>query len=226
MHQHDFDTIVAAIAGARAAANTKSSLESYNNLPTWTAENWPAPSVEIHRIRITGSASSRAHFAALRAVKLGQALPFPEEAYDDYWAEVIRYGKRYFYCVEDTLMECSVADYASVLGHPSLAYFSSAIPLHQRLKKVLANQKLPSDFHPGKDGWGRRGDKSIVFKIAEAIQAQIISQPFRDAKKNSHKPYWEDAEPSSAAHAVHIRSVLYETIADVLEAENRHLALP
>jgi hypothetical protein len=224
MHQHDFDTIVAAIADARAADKTKSSLEP-SNLPTWQAEDWSTPSVEIHRVRITGTASRRAHFAALRAEKLGQTLPFPDEVYDDYWAEVIRHGKRYFYCVEDTLIECSVADYASVLGHPSLAYFSCAIPLHERIKKVLATENLPSDFHPGKDSWGRRGDKHIVYKIVAAVQATLSSNLFSaGAQETSVKPNQSRALPGLTNQELNIRSTLYKAIEDVLEAEKRYLA--
>lgn len=226
MNQHDFEAIVAAIATTRAATNsTNDDGTSQQNLPTWQAQDWPEPSLEVHRLRIGVAATSELRFANLRAQRQGQPLPHPHPADDqnNYWAEAIRYGKRYFYCVGDTLIECSVADYASVVNYPSLQYFSCAIPLHGRIKKVRAKEKTPSDFHPGKDSWSRRGDKHIAFKIAETIQEKLINSLLKNPEDGASESSWESKFPEAKVKAIKLRSALYQAIVEVLEAENHHL---
>lgn len=97
--------------------------------------------------------------AKITRIRIGQ-LPFEESApqkrldylsgqdevpHDDennYWAEAIKYGEKFYYRVNGTTVEIADYEFEKVLGNPRLYYFSTALKLHIRIKRVAGEALL------------------------------------------------------------------------------------
>jgi len=84
----------------------------------------------------------------------GRPAPHPEPPDDDnnYWADVIKDGDRYFYRAKDTTIEISEFEYGYVLANPNLYYFSQTVKVHVRLERARNGEEARiqvSDFMLG-----------------------------------------------------------------------------
>lgn len=188
MHEHDFSALVSAIKDARNEAIQRGVCSVKKQaLPTWCPEQWrSAPGIEVTRLRIGLYPTQKERAENRRAALEGKPLPHPHPPDDEnnFWAEAIKWGGRYFYCEGDTLIECSAAEYARVWSDPTLAYFSSTIPVHHRAKELREGRKKADDFHPLQDGWGRRGDRVYSDQLQSLVEAIFSDDSFRSALEN------------------------------------------
>lgn len=53
-----------------------------------------------------------------------------------YWAEAIQDGDKFYYLVNDTILEISEYEFGKVTLNPYLHYFSTALRLHNRIKRA------------------------------------------------------------------------------------------
>ena len=53
-----------------------------------------------------------------------------------YWAEAIEDGDKFYYLVNDTILEISEYEFGKVILNPYLYYFSTALKLHNRIKRA------------------------------------------------------------------------------------------
>jgi len=54
----------------------------------------------------------------------------------NYWAEVIRHQKYFYYRISHTLIDISEDNYCRVIENPNLYYLSTALYLHQRVSRI------------------------------------------------------------------------------------------
>lgn len=91
--------------------------------------------------------------AKITCIRIGQ-LPFEESASlkrldyllgrdevppddeNNYWAEAIEYGDKFYYRVSGTTVEITDYEFDQVIGNPRLYYFSTALKLHVRIKRA------------------------------------------------------------------------------------------
>lgn len=91
--------------------------------------------------------------AKITRVRIGQ-LPFEESASlkrldyllgrdevppddeNNYWAEAIEYGDKFYYRVNGNTVEVADYEFRKVIGNPRLYYFSTALKLHIRIKRA------------------------------------------------------------------------------------------
>lgn len=59
----------------------------------------------------------------------------PDNEYN-YWAEVIEHGDKFYYRVNGATVEITAAEFGKVIVNPRLYYFSTALKLHFRIKRV------------------------------------------------------------------------------------------
>lgn len=53
-----------------------------------------------------------------------------------YWAEAIEDGDKFYYLVNDTILEISEYEFGKVVINPYLYYFSTALNLHKRIEEA------------------------------------------------------------------------------------------
>ena len=58
------------------------------------------------------------------------------DGYFQYPAEAIEKNCRYYYRVDDTIVEIPKSEYDRVIGNPRLYYFSTALRLHNLIKRA------------------------------------------------------------------------------------------
>ena len=63
---------------------------------------------------------------------------------NNYFAEAIEHGGKYFYRVDGVTVEAEQYEYERVIVNPRLYYFSSALKLHHRIKKA---RELGMGYH-------------------------------------------------------------------------------
>ena len=61
---------------------------------------------------------------------------YPPDDENNYWADVIQDGPKFYYRVDDTTVEINSDEYHKVIANPSLYYFSTALKLHHRMRKA------------------------------------------------------------------------------------------
>jgi len=54
----------------------------------------------------------------------------------DYWAEVIRFQKHFFYRIDNTIVDIDMNEYCQVIENPNLHYRSAAMNLHRRISRI------------------------------------------------------------------------------------------
>lgn len=57
----------------------------------------------------------------------------PPDGDSHYWAEAIQDCDKYYYLVNDTILEISEYEFGKVVINPYLYYFSTALRLHNRI---------------------------------------------------------------------------------------------
>lgn len=65
-----------------------------------------------------------------------QQPPTPPDDKNHYWAEAIEDGGRFYYLVNDTILEISEYEFGKVVINPYLYYFSTALKLHNRIEQA------------------------------------------------------------------------------------------
>ena len=68
---------------------------------------------------------------------------------NNYFAEAIEYHDQYFYRVDGVTVKAEQYEYERVIANPRLYYFSSALKLHHRIRKVK-ELRLGLDWPSGK----------------------------------------------------------------------------
>ena len=108
----------------------------------------------VTRVRIGTHPTIDLRRANREARKAGRPAPHPEPPDDEnnYWADVIKDGDRYFYRAKGTTIEISEFEYGYVLANPNLYYFSQTVKVHVRLERARNGEeaRIPvSDFMLG-----------------------------------------------------------------------------
>ena len=67
----------------------------------------------------------------------------PEDA-NNYWAEAIEDGDKFYYRANGTTLEITEDQFCKVIINPSLYYFSTALKLHLRIKQAKEGKLIPS----------------------------------------------------------------------------------
>jgi hypothetical protein len=65
-----------------------------------------------------------------------EATSTPPDDDSHYWAEVIQDGDKFYYLVNDTMLEISEYEFGKVILNPYLQYFSTALRLHRRIERA------------------------------------------------------------------------------------------
>lgn len=65
-----------------------------------------------------------------------EASSTPPDDDNHYWAEVIQDGDKFYCLVSDTILEISEYEFGKVILNPYLYYFSTALRLHNRIKRA------------------------------------------------------------------------------------------
>jgi hypothetical protein len=60
----------------------------------------------------------------------------PPDDKNNYWAEAIEDGDKFYYRVNGTTAEITEAEFGKVILNPRLYYFSTALKLHYRIKRA------------------------------------------------------------------------------------------
>lgn len=127
---------VAALLGLPVKATVSANSDTGN---TTTGNQSPEALLEdeVTRLRIGTHATAELREANRHAREAGGPQPFfdPSDDENNYWAEAIRRGNRYFYRVGSTTVECSEREYTAVIANPNTYYFSSALVLHVRIQR-------------------------------------------------------------------------------------------
>ncbi len=108
----------------------------------------------VTRVRIGTHPTIDLRRANREARKAGRPAPHPEPPDDEnnYWADVIKDGDRYFYRAKGTAIEISEFEYGYVLANPNLYYFSQTVKVHVRLERARNGKETRiqvSDFMLG-----------------------------------------------------------------------------
>lgn len=98
--------------------------------------------MKVIRLRI-GLVQTKAQTEALRLQKgldhrLGrdEAASTPPDDDSHYWAEAIEDGDKFYYRGNDAILEISEYEFGKVILNPYLYYFSTALKLHNRIKRA------------------------------------------------------------------------------------------
>lgn len=73
-----------------------------------------------------------------------EAPPTPPEDANNYWAEAIEDGDKFYYRVDGITIEIPEGQFCEVVINPSLYYFSTALKLHCRIQQASKENLLPS----------------------------------------------------------------------------------
>jgi hypothetical protein len=65
-----------------------------------------------------------------------EANPTPPDDDCHYWAEAIEDGDKFYYLVNDIILEISEYEFGKVVLNPYLYYFSMALKLHKRIERA------------------------------------------------------------------------------------------
>ena len=65
-----------------------------------------------------------------------QNLRYAQISTEQYWAEVIEDGKKFYYRVNGTAVEMTRSEFDKVIANPFLYYFSTALKLHLRVERA------------------------------------------------------------------------------------------
>jgi len=107
-----------------------------------------------------------------------------------YVAQAIKEKDKYYYCIDNTIIEISNKEYELVIGNPFLYYFSTALKLHTSIQSIL-KEKLLS---------GKLGLKDILVLSDFGIDALKTERPghpgqfgfmFNPTKFKSNKEFIE-----------------------------------
>ena len=64
------------------------------------------------------------------------AHPYHSDDENNYWADVIQHGTKFYYRVGDTTVDINNDEYCAVIANPFLYYFSTALKLHFRTRRA------------------------------------------------------------------------------------------
>jgi hypothetical protein len=97
-----------------------------------------APNTTTTRLRINGCSTTRIRLQRWldRSPYAGRELPPVWDDENNYWAQVIEDGDRYYYRAKGVTVEMTQGECCLVLGNPHLYYFSTALKLHLRIKRA------------------------------------------------------------------------------------------
>ncbi len=90
------------------------------------------------RIGLLGTAELRESNQLARLSGATPTLPDPPDDKNNYWAEAIEDGDKFYYRIDGAISEITEQQFHSVVGNPSLHYFSTALRLHLRIKQGRA----------------------------------------------------------------------------------------
>ena len=106
---------------------------------------------EIHPGQITslriGSLTTSELRDQNRRDRLGGSVPTSLDPPDDgnnYWAEAIEDGGRFYYRAKGVTIEIGQSEFCKVIENPSLYYFSTALKLHFRIERARAGERISS----------------------------------------------------------------------------------
>ena len=140
MNRRHFTKIAAALAAtfvlpARSAAATKV-------IPSTEERH----SEKITHLRIGALTTSELR-EQNRRDRLGGTVPTSLDPPDDgnnYWAEAIEDGGRFYYRAKGVTIEIGEPEFRKVIENPSLYYFSTALKLHFRIERAREGEGIPS----------------------------------------------------------------------------------
>ncbi len=92
------------------------------------------------RIGLFDTAKLRENNQLARLSGATPTLPDPPDDENNYWAEAIEDGDKFYYRIDGAIVEITEQQFLLVVGNPSLYYFSTALKLHYRIKR----EKAPS----------------------------------------------------------------------------------
>ncbi|MBA5865196.1 MAG: hypothetical protein GDA67_00700 [Nitrospira sp. CR1.3] len=94
--------------------------------------------MKVIRIRIgllpPGTVRSQKRFD--HRLKRNKADSTPPDDESHYWAEAIQDGDKFYYLVNDAILEISEYEFGKVILNPYLYYFSTALKLHKRIERA------------------------------------------------------------------------------------------
>lgn len=134
MNRRQFTKIAAALASLFAQP---SSFGAASQVSAGTSEHHPS---KITRLRIGAHTTSKLR-ENNRLDRLAGKIPTSLDPLDDddnYWAEAIEDGDRFYYRAKDITIEIEEYEFRRVVENPSLYYFSTALKLHFRIERAKA----------------------------------------------------------------------------------------
>jgi hypothetical protein len=138
MNRRQFTKIAAALTGLFALPSGSGAT---TQVITGTSERLPG---KITRLRIglhsTAELREMNHLDRL-AGKVPTSLDPPEDD-NNYWAEAIEDGDKFYYRSKGSTIEIAEDEFRQVVWNPSLYYFSIALKLHCRIEQAVAGEMI------------------------------------------------------------------------------------
>ena len=131
----------------REFVKVSAALGSLLVLPSWSvASSQKSPDKvgiilgNVTRLRIGPHATEalREQNRTDRLLGYPESFPYPPDDENNYWAEAIEEGGRYYYRAKGVTVDIAKWEFDRVVRNPNLYYFSTAAKLHQRIRQAKA----------------------------------------------------------------------------------------
>ena len=68
----------------------------------------------------------------------------PPDDDNNYWAEAIQDGGKYYYRAKGVTIAIGESEFREIIENQSLYYFSTALKLHFRIERARVGERIPS----------------------------------------------------------------------------------
>lgn len=140
MNRRQFTKIAAALTGLFALPSGSGAT---TQVISGTSERLPR---KITRLRV-GSLATKELREQNRLDRQAGKVPATLDPPDDdnnYWAEAIEDGDRFYYRAKGVTIKTEEYEFRRVVENPTLYYFSTALKLHCRIEQAGAGEMIPS----------------------------------------------------------------------------------
>lgn len=135
----------------REFVKISAALGSLLGLPSWApasnsaradVANTPLSTVIRLRIGVLATEELRKQSRIERLVGPAESVPIPPDDENNYWAEAIEQGGRYYYRAKGFTVDISEREFDLVVRNPNLYYFSTALSLHNRIGQAKKGEPI------------------------------------------------------------------------------------
>ena len=135
----------------REFVKISAAFSSLLGLPSWAPSsnsaqadlvNIPPSTVIRLRIGVLATEAVRKQNRIERLVGLAESAPNPPGDENNYWADAIEVGGRFYYRAQGVTLDIAEWEFHKVVSNPNLHYFSTALRLHNRIRQVKVGEPI------------------------------------------------------------------------------------